>query len=60
MTLVEMQEILEGLTDDELGQHLSDLTYEVIKHINNNDMKSVRDMHEQLVIANNEWEYRNQ
>jgi len=60
MTEKEMQIILEGLTDEDLGQHLSDLLYEVVKLTNQKEFGLLYEIKDQLELAHNEWEYRNQ
>jgi hypothetical protein len=60
MTNKEMLQILEGLTDEELGQHLSDLVYEVVKLTNQKEWTTLYNIKDELEMAHNEWEYRNQ
>lgn len=60
MNYMEKKQILEGLTDEELGQQLSDLTYEVLKLIKAGEYRQIKWLEEDLEMAHDEWEYRNQ
>lgn len=60
MNYMEKKQILEGLTDEELGQQLADLTYEVLKLIKANEYREIKWLEEDLEMAHDEWEYRNQ
>ena len=52
-------EIIEGLSDEDLAQQLADLTYEVLKLIGSGQLNKIAELHEDLEMAHNEWEYRN-
>ena len=55
-----MLEIIEGMSDADLAQHLADLVNEVNKFIKSKHFAGLQNIQAELEMAHNEWEYRNQ
>lgn len=60
MTYNDKKEIIENLSDDDLAQQLADLAYEVLKLIRAGELREIKHLEEDLAMAQEEWEYRNQ
>lgn len=60
MTYNDKKEIIENLSDDDLAQQLADLAYEVLKLIRTGQVREIKHLEEDLAMAQEEWEYRNQ
>lgn len=60
MTENQMLEIIEGMSDADLAQHLADLVNEVNKFIKSKHFAGLENIQAELQMAHNEWEYRNQ